>query len=71
VGNLYIYSKFFEGPNFYITPAILFSHLHLGLPSGPLCSDLQTSMPYTITSLCRKQTQLRNISYLGITRDAT
>jgi hypothetical protein len=63
VGNLYIYSQSFEGPNFYITPAILFYHLHLGLPNDPLCSDLQTSMPYMITNWCRKQTQIHNISY--------
>jgi len=68
VGNLYIYSESFEGPNFYIMPAILYSHLHLGLPSGPLCSDLQTSMPYITTNWCRKQTQLHNISFLCITK---
>jgi len=68
VSNLYIYSESFEGPNFYIMPAILYSHLHLWLPSGPLCSDLQNSMPYITTNWCRKQTQLHNISYLCITK---
>jgi len=71
VGNLYIYSESFGGSNFYITPGILFSHLHLGLPSGLIYSNLQTSMPSMFTNWCRKQTQLRNISYLYFTRDAT
>ena len=66
MGSLYIYSESFEGPNFYIMPAILYSHLHLGLPSSLLCSDLQTSMHSITTNCCRKQSQLHDISYLCI-----